>query len=296
MIPEQLDLFGRPPKPPKKILVDEPEPAHKDEVSAEVFENAHDNLQMEPIAESEKELEPAAEGLPVEKSSEILPEINLTSAERQTFIHTEPASTNKDEADPYLKSVSKEVGVAQIPSEDEAGITTTPETSDKSASNDPGNEETDFDFSETQLPPQPSEKAECVKEAISGEQAPVKADRTPFKAEQGSVPADEILFRRQYYSMRETSTMLGISQSLLRFWENEFDVLRPRKNRKGDRYFRPVDIKNLQLIIHLLKVRRFTLDGAREYLRTHNKALDNFELIQKLEKLKSFLHELKAHL
>jgi DNA-binding transcriptional MerR regulator len=114
--------------------------------------------------------------------------------------------------------------------------------------------------------------------------------------QQLNIPPDEILFKRQYYSMRETAAMFDISHSMLRYWENEFDILQPRKNRKGDRYFRPIDIKNLQLIYHLLKVRKFTLDGAGEYLRNHNKALDTFELIQKLEKVKSFLHELKAHL
>lgn len=110
------------------------------------------------------------------------------------------------------------------------------------------------------------------------------------------VPEDELLYRRQYYTMRETATMFGISHSMLRYWENEFDILQPRKNRKGDRYFRPADIKNLQLIYHLLKVRKFTIDGAREYLRNHNKALDTFDLIKKLEKLKSFLLEMKSNL
>ncbi len=116
------------------------------------------------------------------------------------------------------------------------------------------------------------------------------------KEGQLQIPDDEKLFLRQYYTMRETSTMFGVNQSLLRYWENEFDVLKPKKNRKGDRYFRPEDIKNLELIYHLLKVRKFTIEGAREYIKSKKKALDTFELVQRLEKLKLFLHELKTHL
>jgi DNA-binding transcriptional MerR regulator len=95
--------------------------------------------------------------------------------------------------------------------------------------------------------------------------------------------------------MRETVGMLGLSHSVLRYWENEFTVLKPRKNRKGDRYFRPADIKNLQLIHHLLKVRKFTIEGAREYLKNQNKALDTFEMVQRLERIKHFLQELKEN-
>ena len=110
------------------------------------------------------------------------------------------------------------------------------------------------------------------------------------------VPDDEILFQKQYYSIGEVATMFAVNTSLIRFWENEFDILEPKKNKKGDRYFRPVDVKNLVMIYHLLRVRKFTLGGAKEYLQSHKKAGDSFELITKLEKLKSFLLELKANL
>jgi DNA-binding transcriptional MerR regulator len=111
-----------------------------------------------------------------------------------------------------------------------------------------------------------------------------------------NVPPDEELFKRQYYSMREAAAMFNVNQALLRFWENEFDILQPKKNKKGDRYFRPIDIKNLVLIYHLLRVRKFTMEGAKDYLQTHQKAADSFQLVQRLEKLKSFLLELKANL
>jgi DNA-binding transcriptional MerR regulator len=110
------------------------------------------------------------------------------------------------------------------------------------------------------------------------------------------VPDKETLHKRQYYTMRETADMLGVNQSLLRYWENEFSELRPRKNRKGDRYFRPQDIETLQLIFHLLKVRKFTIEGAKDYLKQNKNALETFELIQKLEKLKIFLTEIRSNL
>jgi DNA-binding transcriptional MerR regulator len=96
--------------------------------------------------------------------------------------------------------------------------------------------------------------------------------------------------------MRETAAMFNVNQSLLRFWENEFDILKPKKNRKGDRYFRPDDIKNLEQIYHLLKVRKFTIGGAKDYLKARAKSLDTFEMVQRLEKIKGFLLELKTHL
>jgi len=112
-----------------------------------------------------------------------------------------------------------------------------------------------------------------------------------------NVPADEELFKRQYYSMREVADMFGANQSQIRFWENEFDILQPKKNKKGDRYFRPQDVKNLVLIHHLLRQRRFTIEGAKEYLKRHSsRAADTFQAMQSLEKIKSFLIEMKANL
>jgi DNA-binding transcriptional MerR regulator len=111
-----------------------------------------------------------------------------------------------------------------------------------------------------------------------------------------AVPDDEILFQKQYYSIGEVATMFGVNTSLIRFWENEFDILEPRKNRKGDRFFKPSDIKNLQLIYDLLRRRKFTMEGAKDYLRKNKQADERYAMIQSLQKLRSFLLELKAHL
>ena len=108
------------------------------------------------------------------------------------------------------------------------------------------------------------------------------------------IPEDEILFQKQYYPIGEVATMFKENQSLIRYWETEFDILQPRKNRKGDRFFRPVDIKNLVLIYDLLRRRKFTIEGAKDYLKKNKKAEEKFAMIQSLEKIKTFLLELKA--
>jgi len=110
------------------------------------------------------------------------------------------------------------------------------------------------------------------------------------------IPADEVLFSKQYYTMGEVSEMFRVNQSLLRFWETEFDILQPKKNKKGDRYFRPIDIKNLHLIYHLLRQKKYTIEGAKEFLKKNKKAEDRFEVIQRLEQIKAFLVEWKAQL
>lgn len=110
------------------------------------------------------------------------------------------------------------------------------------------------------------------------------------------VPEDEILFAKQYYAMNEVATMFRVNLSLLRYWENEFDILQPRKNRKGDRHFRPEDIKNLQLIYYLLRQKKYTLDGAKDYLKNKNKAEQKHRAVLALEKIRSFLLEIKAGL
>jgi DNA-binding transcriptional MerR regulator len=117
-----------------------------------------------------------------------------------------------------------------------------------------------------------------------------------LKADTIQIPEDDILFQKQYYSIGEVATMFKENQSLIRYWETEFDILQPRKNRKGDRFFRPIDVKNLVLIYDLLRRRKFTIEGAKDYLKKNKKADEKFATIQSLEKIKSFFLELKASL
>ena len=108
------------------------------------------------------------------------------------------------------------------------------------------------------------------------------------------IPPDEILFQKQYYSIGEVAGWFRVNQSLIRYWETEFDILEPRKNRKGDRFFRPIDVKNLVLIHDLLRRRKFTIEGAKDFLKRHKSADEKFIMIQSLEKIKAFFNELKA--
>jgi DNA-binding transcriptional MerR regulator len=109
------------------------------------------------------------------------------------------------------------------------------------------------------------------------------------------VPEDEILFQKRYYSIGNVSEMFKVNVSLIRFWENEFDILKPKKNGKGDRHFRPEDVKNLKLIYHLLRERKYTIEGAKEFIKKNRKIEEKFAIIEGLQKLKTFLNELKAN-
>jgi DNA-binding transcriptional MerR regulator len=110
------------------------------------------------------------------------------------------------------------------------------------------------------------------------------------------IPDDDILFQKQYYTMGEVADMFRVNQSLLRFWEAEFSILQPKKNKKGDRYFRPVDVKNLHLIYHLLRQRKYTIEGAKDFLKKNSRAEEKFETIKRLEEVKRFLLEMRANL
>lgn len=110
------------------------------------------------------------------------------------------------------------------------------------------------------------------------------------------IPEDEILFQKAYYPIGEVAAMFKVNVSLIRGWEKEFDILEPRKNRKGDRFFKPSDIKNLVLIHDLVRRRKFTLEGAKEFLKKNKKVSQKHEMIQSLQKIRSFLLELKANL
>jgi len=138
------------------------------------------------------------------------------------------------------------------------------------------------------------------KETAKQEPKESKRGRKSYKemeaeAENVELPDDEILFQKQYYTISEVAQWFKVNTSLLRYWENEFDILKPRKTRKGDRLFRPEDVKNLQLIYFLLRQRKFSLEGAKQYLKENKSKADaQMVLIQSLTKFRSFLLEWKA--
>jgi DNA-binding transcriptional MerR regulator len=102
---------------------------------------------------------------------------------------------------------------------------------------------------------------------------------------------------KRYYGIGEVAKAFDVNTSLIRFWEKEFDVLKPKKNAKGNRKFTPEDIKNLKFIYHLVKERGFTLEGAKTHLKEGKKqSLDKFEIINKLESVKAQLIKIKSQL
>ena len=111
-----------------------------------------------------------------------------------------------------------------------------------------------------------------------------------------NIPEDEILFAKAYYPISEVALMFNVNISLLRFWEKEFDVLKPRKNRKGDRLFRPEDIKMLKLIYFLLREKKYTIQGAKVFIKKGKKSTQKFEAVESLKQIRLMLVELKAGL
>ena len=102
---------------------------------------------------------------------------------------------------------------------------------------------------------------------------------------------------KRYYKIGEVAKAFNVNASLIRFWDKEFDILKPKKNNKGNRLFTQEDIKNLQLIYHLVKEKGFTLEGAKNKLRENPQEItSNHEIILKLDKIKSELLQIKNQL
>ncbi len=102
---------------------------------------------------------------------------------------------------------------------------------------------------------------------------------------------------KRYYKIGEVAKAFGVNTSLIRFWENEFDVLKPKKNKKGNRLFTPEDLENLKMIYFLVKEKGFTLDGAKNKLRENpDEIFSKHKIIMRLEEIKNELIEIKNQL
>ncbi len=100
-----------------------------------------------------------------------------------------------------------------------------------------------------------------------------------------------------YYSIGEVAEIFNVAPSLIRFWESEFDIIKPKKNRKGNRQFTKEDIDNVRTIFHLVKEKGFTLQGAKEMLRNDSQAVkDKMEMLESLRSVRNFLVELREKL
>jgi DNA-binding transcriptional MerR regulator len=100
-----------------------------------------------------------------------------------------------------------------------------------------------------------------------------------------------------YYSIGEVAEMFNVAPSLIRFWESEFELIQPKKNRKGNRQFTKEDIENVRTIYHLVKEKGFTLQGAKEMLKNDSQAVkDKMEMISSLKRVRQFLTEVREKL
>ena len=107
----------------------------------------------------------------------------------------------------------------------------------------------------------------------------------------------EKVITKLYYSIGDVAKLFDVNTSLIRFWEKEFDIIKPKKNKKGNRMFTPQDIDNFHIIYHLVKERGFTLDGAKNKLKDNKEdTIDNVKVVKSLEKIRSFLVEIKEQL
>jgi len=111
------------------------------------------------------------------------------------------------------------------------------------------------------------------------------------------MPYKEKEISKLYYPIGEVAEMFDVNTSMIRFYEKEFDILQPKKNAKGNRLFRPEDIDNLKIIFNLIKDKGFTLQGAKDYMKSNkDEVVENQKIIDSLEKLKSFMITLNEQL
>ena len=111
------------------------------------------------------------------------------------------------------------------------------------------------------------------------------------------MPYKEREINKLYYTMGEVTAMFDVNASQIRFYEREFDILQPKKNKKGNRLFTQEDISNQKIIFNLVKDKGYTLQGARDYLRSNkNEVKENQRVVDSLERLKKFLLEVRDSL
>ena len=115
-----------------------------------------------------------------------------------------------------------------------------------------------------------------------------------FKTDYRIMPYKEKTIEKKYYAIGEVAEKFNVATSLIRFWEGEFDIIKPKKNRKGNRQFTKEDIENVRIIYHLVKEKGFTLQGAKDVLKDNGENIqDKLAAIDSLKKVRAFLLELK---
>ncbi|HEY3373251.1 MAG TPA: MerR family transcriptional regulator [Prolixibacteraceae bacterium] len=111
------------------------------------------------------------------------------------------------------------------------------------------------------------------------------------------MPYKKPKIEKVFYSIGEVADLFGVNTSNIRFWENEFDILKPHKNTKGNRMFTLEDIANLKIIYHLLKERGMTIRGAQQKLKDNKEGtLQNYEVVNRLQEIRQMLIDIKEEL
>lgn len=289
MVLEQLDLFGNP------VVVETSKKEKSKLVQQPLFEAAFsddDTTEVKPLAPSANETftKSAAFAIEtVEPVTEILvpTKTPITEPIAEPFVYSDNNIRVKVKAKPQPK---KELAPA-------IGLTPKPliiETVDVSEAKEPLVAVVTMVASPT---PVPAKRAEPEYVSNLHKRGRKSHKDLEASADLTNIPDDDILNQKLYYGITEVAGWFNVNVSQIRFWENEFDILQPRKTKKGDRLFRVADIKNLELIYHLIRQRKFSIEGAKAYLKNNKQAADtNFKVTQSLTKFRSFLLELKANL
>ena len=113
------------------------------------------------------------------------------------------------------------------------------------------------------------------------------------------MPYKEKEIEKKYYTIGEVAAMFKVATSMIRFWESEFDIIKPGKNKKGNRVFTKKDVESVKLVYHLVKEKGYTLQGAREFIKNSQadgNTPDNAAMINSLRNIRSFLVELQESL
>jgi len=111
------------------------------------------------------------------------------------------------------------------------------------------------------------------------------------------MPYKEQKIEKLFYTIGEVAEMFNVNTSLIRFWEKEFDIIKPNRNKKGNRLFTKQDVENFYIIYHLVKERGLTLDGAKKKMKENkDDTINNFEIIKSLQNIKELLLEVRETL
>ncbi len=308
----QLDLWGNPVSVPEK---EESAKGSGSSAKQETFD-ASTVPPTFPLFKEEEGIEPISPYKTSDDRIVISPETTATNNITDADIKTDIVDTKVSIASANSNNDTNKNEHALKEGNNERTTIIQPKPSDSTDKNEtiPESSKTDENrvvYSDTQIlvklkgRPKGSTNQEIVKKdaiTYSSVNTPGKRGRKSFKEIDGSVdlvnvPDDDTLKKKLYHGISEVADWFGVNNSQIRYWENEFDVLKPRKTRKGDRLFRFEDVKTLQLIHHLLRNRKFSVEGAKEYLKANKQQADiHFELTQSLNKFRSFLIELKSNL